>query len=54
MLAYPRPYPLRSAETTVQPREREVTREAVLATATLLFVVLAAVTAIGISGWLGG
>jgi hypothetical protein len=37
-----------------EPREREVAREAVLATTTLLFIVLAAVTAIAVSGWLVG
>jgi hypothetical protein len=53
-LAYPRPYPLRVLDSRMQPLDREVAREAFFATATLLLVVLAAVTAIGVSGWLAG
>lgn len=51
-LAYPRPYPLADA----RPRrwDREVVREAMFATAALVLVVAAAITAIGVSGWLAG
>ncbi len=53
-LAYPRPYPLAAVDSRVQPLDREVAREALFATATLVLVVLAAVTAIAVSGWLAG
>ena len=51
-LAVPQPYPVRHAKTRVHPRDREVAREALLATTALVFAVLAVVTAIGISGWM--
>jgi hypothetical protein len=53
-VAYPRPYPLAALDSRMEPLDREVAREALFATATLLLVVLAAVTAIGVSGWLAG
>ena len=53
-MAYPRPYPLAALDSRMEPLDREVAREALFATATLLIVVLAAVTAIGVSGWLAG
>lgn len=53
-LVYPRPYPLGALDARLQPLDREVAREALLATATLVLVVLAAVTAIAVSGSLAG
>lgn len=53
-LAYPRPYPLPPTESRLSALDREVVREAIVATAALVLVVAAAVTAISLSGWLAG
>jgi hypothetical protein len=54
VLAYPRPYPVALTTPRFDVLDREVAREAVLATITVVVVAIAAVTAILVSGGLAG